>query len=148
MTRLRGKAPTQRQLRVGEELRHVVADMIERGEMADPDLRDVPITVTEVRVSPDLREAEVLVTPFGGGDAEALLKALARAAPYFRSQVGRRVRLKYTPRLRFELDTSFEQANRVEALLRRPSVARDLVGEGGGEPQEEATRQKGSPGDE
>lgn len=141
MTRQRAKAPTQRQLRVGEEVRHVLAEMIERGEMADPELRDVPVTVTEVRMSPDLKVATALVIPLGGGDAERLLKALARAAPYFRARVGRSVRLKFTPKLQFELDTSFDQAARIDALLRsrgRP--------DGRGEPEGKAD--EGSPGDD
>jgi len=130
MTRRRGRPPSQRQLRVGEELRHVLASVIERGTMHDPELRDVPITVTEVRMSPDLKNATAFVTPLGGAlnsiDADRLTAALARAAPYFRGQVGRNIRLKFTPKLRFEMDTTFEAAGRIDALLRRPSVARDL----------------------
>ncbi len=145
MTRHRGNAPTQRQLRVGEELRHVLAEMIERGEMADPELRDVPITVTEVRVSSDLREARILVTRLGGGDAERLLKALARAAPYFRARVGRSMQLKFTPRLRFELDTSFEQAARIDALLRPRGRARGLARR---REESEVKANEGPPGDD
>lgn len=141
MTRQRGKAPTQRQLRVGEELRHMLAEMIERGEMADPELRDVPVTVTEVRMSPDLKVATALVIPLGGGDAERLLKALARAAPYFRARVGRSVRLKFTPRLCFELDTSFDQAARIDALLRPRSRP-------GGREEPEGKADEGPAGDE
>jgi ribosome-binding factor A len=147
MTRPPGKARTQRQLRVGEELRHVLAELIERGDMADPGLRDVPLTVTEVRVSPDLKNATAFVTPLGGGEAEPLLAALARAAPYFQSQIGRKMRIKYIPRLRFELDTSFDQASRIEALLHRPTVARDLGPGGDGEAADE-TRPKAPAGDE
>lgn len=147
MTRQRGRAPTQRQLRVGEEIRHVVAAIIERGDMADPDLRDVPVTVTETRISPDLKHATVFVTPLGGGDADTLLTALARAAPYFRAQVGRSMRLKYTPALHFELDTSFETASRIDAILHRPKVARDL--EHREEPGKEPGDEPGDgPGDE
>jgi ribosome-binding factor A len=145
MSRQRGKAPTQRQLRVGEELRHVLAEIIERGDMADPDLRDVALTVTEVRVSPDLKNGTVFITPLGGGAAERLLAALSRAAPYFQAQIGRKMRIKYTPRLHFELDTSFDQASRIDSLLHRPRVVRDRGPDG--EPADE-TGAEGPAGDE
>lgn len=138
MPRSRGKAPSQRQLRVGEELRHVLAELIERGDMADPDLRDKPLTVTEVRVSPDLKRATVYVVPLGGGEATALLAGLGRAAPYFQAQVARKMRIRYIPRLHFELDTSFDRASRIEALLHRPTVARDLGPDDEGAPGDEA----------
>jgi ribosome-binding factor A len=127
MSRSRNAPPSQRQLRVGEEIRHVLADVIERGGMADPELRDVPLTVTEVRVSPDLRHALVFVTRLGQALSPSLLAALQRAAPFFRAQVARSVRLKFVPSLRFEADTSFDRASEIEAILHRPSVARDLA---------------------
>lgn len=130
MTRRRGNAPSQRQLRVGEEIRHAIAALIERGAMKDPELRDVPVTVTEVRTSPDLRHAEVFVTPFGGGDAGKIVAALNRAAPYFRAQVASVVRLKFAPQVHFAPDTSFEQAGRIESILRRPHVRQDIEGAG------------------
>lgn len=126
MARQRGKAPSQRQLRVGEEIRHVLAGVIERGDIHDPELRDVSITVTEVRVSPDLRHATVFVLPLGGGETAGLLAALSRAASYLQARIARQTRLRFTPQLRFEKDTSFEHAERIEALLARPKVARDL----------------------
>lgn len=122
----RQRAPSQRQLRVAEEIRHAIAAIIERGAMKDPELRDVPVTVTEVRASPDLRHARVFVTPLGGGDAGRIVAALNRAAPYFRTQVAHAVRLKFAPDLSFAADTSFEQASKIEAILRRPHVRQDL----------------------
>lgn len=126
MTRQRNRAPSQRQLRVGEEIRHAIAGLIERGSMKDPELRDVPVTVTEVRASPDLRHAQVFVTPLGGGDSGKIVAALNRAAPYFRAQVASAVRLRYAPQLSFAPDTSFEQASRIDSILRRPHVKQDL----------------------
>lgn len=118
MTHHRSKAPSQRQLRVGEEIRHALARILAQGHLRDPELRDVPITVTEVRASPDLRAATAFVMPLGGGEEAAVVKALNRAAPYLRGQLGREVTLRYTPSLRFEVDRSFAEAERVEARLR------------------------------
>ena len=119
MTRPHGRAPSPRQLRVGEEIRHVLAAILGRGDLRDPELCEVPITVTEIRASPDLRVATVFVTPLGGGEEEAVVKALRRAAPFLRHEVARAVRLKFAPELRFEADRSFEAAGRIEAALRR-----------------------------
>ncbi len=127
MTRRRGQAPSQRQLRVGEEIRHAIADLIERGAMKDPKLRDVPVTVTEVRVTPDLRHARAYVTPLGGGDAAEIVAALNHAAPFFRAQIAAAVRLKFAPDVSFCADTSFEEARKIEDILRRPHVRRDLA---------------------
>jgi ribosome-binding factor A len=127
MARHRGaKAPSQRQLRVGEELRHALSRILSRGDLRDPELADANVTVTEVRVAPDLKAATAYVVPFGDGDPVALVRALTRAAPYFRGQLGREVELRYTPSLRFEADASFDAAARVDALLRRPKVRQDL----------------------
>jgi ribosome-binding factor A len=120
------KAPSQRQLRVGEELRHALSRILSRGDLRDPELADANVTVTEVRVAPDLKAATAFVVPFGDGDPDALVRALTRAAPYFRGQLGREVELRYTPSLRFEADPSFDDAARVDALLRRPKVRQDL----------------------
>jgi len=122
----RGRAPSQRQLRVGEELRHALARVLARGELSDPALDGVTVTVTEVRVSPDLRNATAFVTPFGGGEAGPLVKALNRAAGYFRGMLAREVRLQFSPTIRFKLDESFDEASRIEAVLHDPAVARDL----------------------
>lgn len=120
------KPPSQRQLRVGEELRHVIAGVIERGDFRDPDLQGRMITVTEVRVSPDLRNATVFVTPLGGGDATGILAGLKRAKAYLRHELARSMGLRLVPDLSFEPDTSFDEATRIDALLRSPVVARDL----------------------
>lgn len=120
------KAPSQRQLRVGEELRHIVAGIIERGEIRDPDLAGRAITVTEVRISPDLKNATVFVVPLGGGDAAPVIKGLKRARAFIRHEVARQVDLRVVPDLFFEPDTSFDEASKIDALLRSPQVARDL----------------------
>src|SRR5258708_35984319 len=109
MPRSRGTAPTQRQLRVGEEIRHALARILSRGELRDPALSTAQVTVTEVRVSPDLKAATVFVTPFGGGDASALVKALKRAAPYLPRDLAHQAVLRAPPRLRFEADQTFDQ---------------------------------------
>ncbi len=127
-----GKAPSQRQLRVGELIRHALAECLARDEVNDPDLGGVPVTVSEVRMSPDLRNAMVFVMPLGGGEADKIVKALGRNAAYLRGQVNRRVQLKYSPQLRFSADSSYDYADQIDALLRRPKVAADLATDGGG----------------
>ncbi len=127
MTRKRSGAPSQRQLRVGEALRHALAEILTRADMRDPALAGVQVTVTEVRVSPDLRAATAFVLPFGGGDAAALAKALNHAAGYFRRELAGAVDLRVAPTIRFEEDRSFGESARVEELLRSPAGARDLA---------------------
>ena len=117
---------SQRQLRVGEEIRHLLAELLERGNMRDPELRDASITVTSVDVSPDLRNATAFVMPLGGKDSSRLLAALRRAAPWFRARVSEKAGLRAAPDIRFQLDTTFDEADRIGSLLRRPDVARDL----------------------
>ena len=131
MARRRAKAPSQRQLRVGEEIRHALSRILARGGLRDPELAEANITVTEVRVSPDLKAATAFVVPFGEPEAtDDVVAALTRAAPYFRGQLGGEIDLRYTPALRFEPDRSFDEAARVEALLRQPRVQRDIAGDG------------------
>jgi len=113
----RTRAPTQRQLRVGELLREALVDVFARAHFRDPILAEANVTVTEVRPSPDLRHARVYVMPLGGRDADALIAALKHAAPYLRAEVNRRVRLKHSPELAFELDRSFDQAGHIDTLL-------------------------------
>ncbi|TAJ88844.1 30S ribosome-binding factor RbfA [Reyranella sp.] len=120
------RAPGQRQLRVGEELRHLLAELFERGDMRDPDLRGASITVTAVDISPDLRNATAFVMPLGGQDEKRLLAAMRRAAPWFRARVGERAGLRHAPEIRFEIDRTFDEADKIGALLRRPDVARDI----------------------
>ena len=118
MTRARrGGAPGQRQLRVGEEIRHALARILARHELRDPELADVNITVTEVRISPDLKSAIAFISPFGGGDGAALARACSRAAGYFRGQLAHEVKLRQVPAIRFQADSSFEHARRIDALL-------------------------------
>jgi ribosome-binding factor A len=117
---------SQRQLRVGEEIRHLLAELLERGKMRDPELREASITVTSVDVSPDLRNAIAFVMPLGGKDSTRLLAALRRAAPWFRARVSEKAGLRSAPDIRFQLDRTFDEADRIGALLRRPDVARDI----------------------
>ena len=118
MTRSRGTAaPSQRQLRVGEEIRHALVRILARGELRDPELAQATITVTEVRVSPDLKQATAFVTPFGGGDAAKLASACRRAAGYLRGQLGHELTLRHVPALAFEPDRSFDRAQRIDTLL-------------------------------
>jgi ribosome-binding factor A len=125
----RNREPGQRQLRVGEELRHALARILQRGELREPALQDVAITVTEVRVSPDLKNATAYVMPLGGAHRAEVLAALGRSAGYLRSQIAREVPLRFTPGLVFALDTSFDHASRINELLHRPEVERDLDGD-------------------
>lgn len=122
----RGKAPSQRQLRVGEELRHTLAEVFERDSLRDPDLQGRTITVTEVRASPDLKNVMVYVMPLGGENIDGVVAALCRASSYLRGEIARRLRLRNTPRLSFEADRSFEQASHIDELLRDPHVSQDI----------------------
>ena len=106
-----------RQLRVGELLRQALSAALERGEIRDPDIAGVSITVTEVRISPDLHNATAYVVPLGGGGSDEVIAALRRAAPFLRGAVGQAVSLKYAPNLRFEADSSFDQAMHIDRLL-------------------------------
>ena len=119
MARKRGKGrgPSQRQLRVGESLRHALAELLGRRELRDPALVDVSITVTEVQVSLDMRKATVYVLPLGAEDVETVLEGLGRAAPYLGSQVARLMKLKYSPQLSFTAETSFDRAARIDAVI-------------------------------
>jgi ribosome-binding factor A len=120
------KPPSQRQLRVAEEIRHVLAGAFARGEVHDPDLADVPITVTEVRISPDLKHATAFVSWLGHSDMSAKLPALQRAAPFLRHVIAEHLRLRYAPEIVFHPDTSLDYAMHVDELLRSPDVRRDL----------------------
>jgi ribosome-binding factor A len=118
-----GAGPSQRQLRVGEELRHVLADLLMRDGLRAPALAGAQLTVSEVRVSADLRHAVVFVTELGGELPPGRLEALERAAPQLRGEVTRRMRLKYAPDLTFRPDRSFAEAARIEALLAEERAA-------------------------
>ncbi|TLU74212.1 30S ribosome-binding factor RbfA [Lichenicoccus roseus] len=118
--------PTQRQLRVGEEIRHVLADLFRRVEFRDPELTGVQITVTEVRISPDLKQATAFVTRLGRSDVDAVIPALKRASPFLRSQLSHELRLRGVPELHFQADTALDYAMEIDTLLRQPVVQRDL----------------------
>jgi ribosome-binding factor A len=134
----RSKPPSQRQLRVGEEVRHVLVRILGRGDLRDPLLSDANVTVTQVEMSPDLQNATAFVVPLGGNQADELVRALNRAAGYLRGQLGREVQLRCTPRLVFEPDRSFDRADEVERLLRSPRVRRDLDRDGDDAPDHDS----------
>lgn len=118
--------PSQRQLRVGEELRHALAKVLREGDWRHPALANASITVTEVRMSPDLRNAAAFVMPLAGANATEILSALKHCAPALRGLIAGEVPLRNTPSLTFALDDSFDQAERIRRLLARPEIARDL----------------------
>ncbi len=120
------RGPSQRQLRVGEVLRRALSDILARGDLHDPDLSGVSITVGEVRPSPDLRQATVFVLPLGGGNAAGVIQALTRNRGEIRRAVNREVTLKFSPELRFVADTTFDQMDETRRLLSQDSVARDV----------------------
>ena len=118
--------PSQRQLRAGELVRHALSEILSRGEVHDPVIQGHMITVPEVRMSSDLRLATIYIMPLGGRDEEAVLAALERNRRYLRGEIARRVNLKFAPDVRFRLDDRFDEAERIEKLLRTPAVQRDL----------------------
>jgi ribosome-binding factor A len=122
----RNAEPSQRQLRVGEELRHALAQMLRPGEMRDPALYDANITVTEVQISPDLRSATAFVMPLGGANAADIVAALRRSAPFLKGRLARAVQLRNVPNLSFALDSAFDRAERIAAVLHSEVVERDL----------------------
>lgn len=121
-----GKPPSQRQLRVGELIRHALAELFSRGDLRDPELLDATITVVEVSTGPDLKTATAFVMPLGGGDAHETVAALNRSKKFIRGQVGRQITLKFMPDIRFELDRSFDYSQKIDALLTTPHVSQDL----------------------
>jgi ribosome-binding factor A len=119
-------APSQRQLRVGELIRHALAEILLHGDIHDPALEGVVVTVPEVRMSPDLKVATVFLIPLGGKGGEPIVAAFDRNKRYLRGEVAHRINLRNAPDLRFRLDRSFDEGERVDALLRSPEVKRDL----------------------
>ncbi|HEY1710970.1 MAG TPA: 30S ribosome-binding factor RbfA [Rhizomicrobium sp.] len=119
--------PSQRQLRVGEMLRHTLADILRQGDIRDPDLAGVSVTVTQVKPSPDMRHATAFVEPLGGKNAKTVVAALNRHARFLRGEMGRRIDLKFTPDLRFLEDESFTEAEKIETLLKSAKVQEDLA---------------------
>jgi ribosome-binding factor A len=120
---------SQRQLRVGELIRHELAEMLSRGEIHDPVIETHMITVPEVRMSPDLRLATIYIMPLAGRDEKDVLAALDRNKRYIRGEIAHRVNLKFAPEIRFRIDERFDEAERIEKLLRTPAVQRDLKDE-------------------
>ena len=121
--------PSQRALRVGELIRHAVADLLARGEVHDPVLEGHLITIPEVRMTADLRLATIYVMPLGGRDVKEVLEALERNKRFLRGEIAHHVNLKFAPEIRFRVDERFDEAERIEKLLRTPAVQRDLKGE-------------------
>ena len=123
--------PSVRVLRVGEQVRHVLSEILARGDVHDDVLAKHPVSVTEVRMSPDLRHATIFVKPLLGRDEEAVIKALRTNTAYLQREVAHRIRMKYAAKLKFLPDESFDEASHIDKLLRDPKVARDLEsGEG------------------
>ncbi len=122
----RGRGRTQRQLRMGELIRKALSDILVRDHIADSRLEGMMITISEVRISPDLRNVTSFVLPLGGKNQEEVVDALNENRKYLRGQVSRLVDIKYTPVLNFELDTSFDNFSRIDNVLHSPHVARDL----------------------
>src|SRR6185295_821201 len=118
--------PSQRQLRVGELIRHALADMLSRGDIHDPVIEGHMITIPEVAMTADLRLATIYVMPLGGRDAKPVLEALERNKKFLRGEIARRVNLKFAPDLRFRFDERFDEAERIEKILRTPAVQKDL----------------------
>ncbi|MEJ1967729.1 MAG: 30S ribosome-binding factor RbfA [Rhizomicrobium sp.] len=118
--------PTQRQLRVGEMLRHALADVLRRGDIRDPELAGVSVTITQVKPSPDMRYATVFCEPLGGRNAKAVIAALNKHKGYLRGEMGRLIAMKFTPDLRFVEDESFAEAERIETILKSSRVQQDL----------------------
>ena len=117
MRKTAGKTPSQRQLRVAEEIRHALVNIFQRGELRDPQLANISVTVSEVRVSPDLKKAIAFVTPLGGGDAEPLITAMGRANPFIRYRLGQELTLKFVPTISFQPDHSFDYAERISEVF-------------------------------
>jgi ribosome-binding factor A len=120
------KGLTQRQLRVGEMLRHALSAILRETDIRDPDLAHVSVTVTEVKPSPDMRHATVFVQPLGGKNAAVIIAGLNRHRGFLRGELGHQIALKFTPELRFVEDTSFAEAERIAQILHSEKVARDL----------------------
>ncbi|MEQ1709724.1 MAG: 30S ribosome-binding factor RbfA [Terricaulis sp.] len=125
-----GGAPSQRQLRAGELVRHALVEIMAREDLRDPDLQGVSITVSEVRASPDLKHMNIFVSALGPGDARVVAQGLARCAGFLRGKLARMINLRFIPDLHFHADVSYEEARHIDDLLRSPDVARDLKHEG------------------
>jgi len=133
----RASGPSQRQLRVGEQVRHALSELLQRGEIRDDLLEKTVVSISEVRMSPDLKVATAFVAPLGGADDEAIVEAFNRNARFIRGRMGPALRqMKYMPEFRFRLDTSYDNFAKIDRLLRSPEVKRDLDKEDGNERDE------------
>ncbi len=121
-----GSTPSQRQLRAGELIRHALAEILARGEVHDPVIEKHVITVPEVRLTPDLRLATIYVMPLGGRDTSEVLAALERNKRFLRGELAHRVNMKFAPEIRFRIDERFDEAERIEKLLRTPAIQKDI----------------------
>jgi len=121
------QGPSQRQLRVGEMLRHALAEVLRENEIRDADLEGVSVTITQVKPSPDMRYATVFCEPLGGQNAKVIIAALNRHKGFLRGEMGHRITTKFTPDLRFVEDESFAEAQKIETILKSPEVQRDLT---------------------
>lgn len=134
MSRFSSSGPSQRQLRVGEQVRHAISTVLQRGEVRDDLIEATVISVSEVRMSPDLKIATAFVAPLAASDDDAVVAALNRNARFIRGKVTPELRqMKYMPEVRFRLDTSFDNMAKIDQLLRSPEVARDLDDEDEGD---------------
>lgn len=121
-----GGAPSQRQLRAAELVRHALVDIVQREELRDPDLRGVSVTIGEVRASPDLKHMTAFVSSLGPGDPKVIANGLTRIAGFLRGRLARNIDLRFTPQLHFQPDVSYDEARHIDELLASPEVARDL----------------------
>jgi len=127
MSKFSSKGPSQRQLRVGENVRHALTQLLQRGEIRDDMLERTVVSISEVAMSPDLKIATCYVSPLGGGDAKPIIKALASNAKFIRGKLSPQLnQMKYMPEFRFREDTSFDNYSKIDALLHSPQVRRDL----------------------
>lgn len=122
-----GRERTQRQLRVGELIRHSLVEILTRGDLRDPNLSGVSITISEVRVSPDLKNATAYIMPLGGRNIPKILAALKRAAPYLRRRVGASATMRYMPAINFVEDRVFDEGEKIATLLRSPKISKDIA---------------------
>ncbi|MGH6860412.1 MAG: 30S ribosome-binding factor RbfA [Phyllobacterium sp.] len=122
-----GSGPSQRQLRVSEQVRHAVSQVLQRGDVRDDTLENAVVAISEVRMSPDLKIATCFVSPIGAADSEGVIEALNRNAKFIRGRTATYLKqMKYMPEFRFRIDTSFDNYAKIDALLRKPEVTRDL----------------------
>ncbi len=130
MKSARGGGPSQRQLRVGEQVRHALSEVLQRGDVRDDLIESTVLSVSEVRMSPDLKVATAYISPLGAVDANAVVDALGRHARFVRGRLSPALaQMKFMPEIRFRLDTSFDNFARIDRLLKSPEVARDLESE-------------------